>query len=330
MPKVSQTTQKQLHAEKAIWNDRVSHPLQTWEWGQFRQAMGIDVTRLHNWQITFHRIPYTPWTVGYFPKGPKPTLAMISQLMNLGRQKNAVVIQLEPDVVAGKNALDKTLPLIPSHRPLFTKYTFILDLAKSEKTLLASMHQKTRYNLRVAQKHHVEVKEDNSDQAFSEYLRLNEETTGRQGFYAHNAHYHQTMWNIMKKSGMAHLFTASFEGKTLAAWIIFAFGKTLYYPYGTSSRKHREVMAPTLLLWEIARWGKQNGYRSFDLWGALGPNPDAKDPWFGFHRFKQGFNPMLTQYIGSFDLIIHPILYKLYTIADTIRWIVLKRKAGGS
>ena len=329
MQQVGLTTQKPSETGKADRNAGIKHPMQTWEWGQFRSAMGIDVARLHNWQITFHRIPYTPWTVGYFPKGPKPTRAMISQLLKLGRMKNAVAIQLEPDIVAGKNALDKTLPLIPSHRPLFTKYTFILDLTKSEETLLASMHPKTRYNLRVAQKHHVEVKEDNSDPAFSEYLRLSEETTGRQGFYAHNARYHQTMWTIMKKSGMAHLFTASFEGKTLAAWIIFALGKTLYYPYGTSSRDHREVMAPTLLLWEIALWGKAHGYESFDLWGAMGPNPDPHDPWFGFHRFKQGFNPRMVEFSGSYDLVIRPLPYKLYTIADSIRWSILKQKTRG-
>ena len=86
-------------------------------------------------------------------------------------------------------------------------------------------------------------------------------------------------------------------------------------------------MAPTLLLWEIAKWGKANGYESFDLWGALGPNPDIKDPWFGFHRFKQGFNPQFVEYTGSYDLVVRPFLYKLYCIADTLRWIILKQKA---
>ena len=329
MQQVGTSTQKPSEAGEYNRHAGIKHPLQTWEWGQFRSAMGIDVVRMHGWQITFHRIPYTPWTIGYFPKGPKPTRTMLAQLATLGRRKNAIAIQLEPDVVAGKNTADKTLPLIPSHRPLFTKYTFVLDLTKSEEVLLASMHPKTRYNLRVAQKHHVEVKEDNSDQAFSEYLRLNDETTGRQGFYAHNPRYHRTMWAIMKKSGIAHLFTASFEGNILAAWIIFAFGNTLYYPYGTSSRLHREVMAPTLLLWEIALWGKAHGYESFDLWGAMGPNPDPHDPWFGFHRFKQGFNPRMVEFSGSYDLVIRPLLYKLYTIADTIRWNILKRKARG-
>ncbi len=339
MPKVDITTQKPT--TQSAWNDGVKHPLQTWEWGEFRKAMGIDVVRI-SWrrpepaggQLTFHRIPYTPWTIGYFPKGPAPTTNMLIELTKLGQDKNAIFIQLEPNVICSPSRSQSppgrwpkdSFKVAPSHRPLFTKYTFILDLTKPEEELLTSMHSKTRYNLRVAQKHNVTVREDNSDSAFEEYLRLTEETTGRQGFYAHNTLYHKTMWAIMRKAGIAHLFTAQYQGVTLAAWIIFAWNKTLYYPYGASSRLHRDVMAPTLILWEIAKWGKAHGYESFDLWGALGPNPDPHNPWFGFHRFKQGFNPLLVEYTGSYDLVIRPFLYKLYTIADTVRWTILKRK----
>ena len=122
MTNVGVTIQKPLPQTSDSWNTGVKHPLQTWEWGDFRQSMGIDVVRLNGWQLTFHRIPYTPWTIGYFPKGPKPTSAMLKQLTALGRGKNAILIQLEPNVPAGKNTeSDTKLPLVPSHRPLFTK-----------------------------------------------------------------------------------------------------------------------------------------------------------------------------------------------------------------
>jgi lipid II:glycine glycyltransferase (peptidoglycan interpeptide bridge formation enzyme) len=283
--------------------------------------MGIDVVRVSGWQLTFHKIPHTLWTVGYFPKGPAPTKKMIDELGKLGKQKNAIFIQLEPNTTA-------KIHLKPSHHPLFTKYTFILDLTKSEDELLAAMHPKTRYNIKVAQKHDVKIAEDNSPAAFNEYLRLTEETTSRQRFYAHNKNYHKTMWDIMSKEGIAHLFTASYEGEVLSAWIVFVWGDTVYYPYGSSSRNHREVMAPTLLLWEIAKWSRRAGMKYFDLWGAMGPSsadgPDTRDPWYGFHRFKQGFNPRLVEFSGSFDLVIKPFLYSIYTFADTVRWKFLK------
>lgn len=296
----------------------ISHPLQSPAWLEFRKVMGIDTERIADGFISFHKIPYTPWTIGYFPKGPLPTQKMIGELTAIGKLKRAVFIQLEPNAIKGTVLLPK------SHHPLFTKYTFILDLTKSEDELLRAMHPKTRYNIKIALKHNVIVKEDNSPSAFKEYLRLTEETTSRQGFFAHDRKYHETMWKIMHAAGIAHLFTASFNGEVLSAWILFVWNDTVYYPYGSSSRNHREVMAPTLLLWEIVKWAKAKGLKKFDLWGAMGPSPDSNDPWYGFHRFKEGFSPKLVEFIGSYDLILNKPLYWIYTLADTVRWKLLR------
>ncbi len=329
------TIRTALDSDQSTWNSYVTHPLQSWEWGQFRQAMNIEVTRhigqTNNkaklaWQLTFHRIPHTPWCVGYFPKGPLPTGEMIAHLTKLGQEKNAIFIQLEPNVEI-ENKQFELKPLKPSHRGLFTKYTFELDLTKTEEDLMKQFHPKTRYNIRVAQKHGVLITQDNSPKAFNAYLDLNQQTTGRQGFYAHSTLYHQTMWSILHKAGIAKLFCATYNGEIVATWILFVWKNRLYYPYGASSRNHREIMAPTLLLWEIIRWAKTEKLERFDLWGAIGPNPDPNDPWFGFHRFKQGFNPKLVEFIGSYDLVINPMLYKVYCLIDSIRWALLKLKA---
>jgi lipid II:glycine glycyltransferase (peptidoglycan interpeptide bridge formation enzyme) len=334
--KNDRTIRSVLPAEKDAWNSIVNHPLQTWEWGDFRASMGVDIVRLgvfektrlvSAWQMTFHKLPIFPLTLGYFPKGPVPTIEMISTIRKLAERKNAVYIQLEPDIPA-----ETSLETIPSssfrkaHHPLFTKYTFILDLTKTEEELMREMHPKTRYNIRVAERHGVVVREDNSDKAFSTYLRLSEETTHRQKFYAHNTRYHKTMWKILKKNGIARLFTAVYKNEIIAGWIVFCWKDTIYYPYGASSRNHKDVMAPNLLLWEIAKWAKKQGYFYFDLWGAMGPNPDTNDPWYGFHRFKEGYHPILKESIGSFDLVIKPFVYMIYTVADSVRWFLLNHK----
>jgi len=303
----------------------MTHPLQTAAWAEFRKAMGIDIGTIDKWFISFHLLPHTPWTIGYFPKGPTPTKTMVDSLIKLGKEKRAIFIQLEPNVIQNtKDKIKNTKSLIPSHHPLFTKYTFVIDLTKPEKDLLKAMHPKTRYNIKIAEKHNVKIQEDGSVNAFETYLKLSQETTNRQGFYAHNEKYHRTMWQIMNKAGIAKLWTATYEGVILAAWIVFIHDGVMYYPYGASSREHREVMAPNLLLWKLIKWGKQHGIKTFNLWGALGPNPDSHDSWFGFHRFKSGFAPKLVEYVGSYDLVIQPFLYKLYCIADSIRWRILK------
>lgn len=318
-------TSRTPYVNQKEWDKHATHPLQSFAWGEFRKEMGIDVVRTEFGQLTFHRIPHTSWTIGYFPKGPLPTKTMLETLHNIGREHHAIFIQLEPNATAEiSDKLQREIRLRLSHHPLFTRYTFRLNLTKSEEDLFLAMHHKTRYNIRLAKKRGVQVVENNSSNAFAAYLRLNKETTGRQKFYAHNETYHTTMWRIMHKAGIARLFTATYKNQILAAWIIFCWKDIIYYPYGTSSRNHREVMAPVLLLWEIARWGKSQGYKAFDLWGALGPDPDPKDPWYGFHRFKKGFCPDLIKYVGSYDFVISPALYRAYCAANTIRWFVLK------
>jgi len=62
------------------------------------------------------------------------------------------------------------------------------------------------------------------------------------------------------------------------------------------------------------------------MWGSLGPDADENDEWYGFHRFKKGYGPRLVEYVGSYDLVIKPFLYKFYVLADKIRWVILRKK----
>jgi lipid II:glycine glycyltransferase (peptidoglycan interpeptide bridge formation enzyme) len=87
-------------------------------------------------------------------------------------------------------------------------------------------------------------------------------------------------------------------------------------------------MASNLMMWEVMRYGKKQGCRLFDMWGSLGPEPDTKDPWYGFHKFKQGYGSELVEFLGTYDLVITPLLYNLYGITDAVRWAGLKLLAG--
>jgi lipid II:glycine glycyltransferase (peptidoglycan interpeptide bridge formation enzyme) len=212
-------------------------------------------------------------------------------------------------------------------RALFTPYTFILDLTKSEEDLLAQMKPKTRYNLRLAQKHGVQIVEDSTEAGFQDYLKLLKETTKRQGFYAHTENYQRKMWEKLQPTGIAHLIKAVWQGQVLVTWIVFNYKGRLFYPYGASSREHKELMASNLMMWEVIKLGKRWGCKLLDMWGALPPNPNPKDPWFGFHNFKEGYGGVHARFVGTFDLVIDPNLYKLYRIADRWRWRLLRLKA---
>lgn len=309
------------------------HPLQSFEWGEFRKKTGAKVVKGDNFQLTIHKIPLTSFTLGYLPKGPMPTKKAVHELRKIGRKENCIFIQVEPNIPmltleeSPGNKFLENLGLRPSAHPLFTKYTFQLDLTKNEEELLKNMHPKTRYNIRLAQRHGVKVVEDNSEKAFNTYIKLLKETIKRQKFYAHDERYHRLMWQTLRPPGIAHLLIARYKNQPLVAWILFIYKDVLYYPYGASSEKHKEAMASNLAMWEVIRFGKKMGCHTFDMWGSLGPKPDKNDTWFGFHRFKEGYGGRLVEFIGSYDLVISPFLYELYKLADKLRWLFLKARA---
>lgn len=322
------------------YNNVVNHPLQSYEWGEFRKKTGVGVIRralikngkiVDGFSLTIHNVPKTRFKIGYLPKGNKPTKELLTELERLGKDNNCVFIQLEPNVLVSQSSSINSHLLRPSFHPLFTKFTFILDISKNEDELLKSFHSKTRYNIKVAQKHGVTVSEKTSDKDFEEYLKLTRETTTRQKFYAHSTTYHSKMWQTLGKrtEGLsAHLFTAVYQKQTLVSWILFIFNDTLYYPYGASSSKNRNVMASNLIMWEAIKYGKSKGLKKFDMWGALGKDPNPNDPWFGFHKFKEGYGATHTEFVGSFDLIINPLFYQVYKATDKIRWLYLRIKKG--
>jgi len=322
-----------LEEEKDQFNQVVTHPIQSWEWGEFRKKTGIEVLRLGvfdedklkvGYQLTVHPLPKLPYTIIYFPKGPMPDKIMLETLKKIGRQKKAIFVKLEPNVKAPQGKEFLLANGCRVGRPLFTRFTFQLDLTKTEEQLLSEMKPKTRYNIRLSQRHGVEVVEDNSSRAFEIYLKLLLETTRRQRFYAHTPSYHRLLWETLSPTDIYHLFLAKYKGEVLAAYIFFTFNKVLYYPYGASTRTHKEVMAPYALFWEAIKFGRQKGCQVFDMWGTPGPNPDPRDPWFGFHRFKEGFGARLVEFVGSYDLVLNRFFYPLFNLANTLRWKFLR------
>lgn len=319
-------------SQKVKYTENVTHIMQSWQWGDFRKKLGQIILRYGLYegltlkgafQISLHPIPFTRYFVGYLPKGPFPDENLAKVLKEIGKKFNLAFIKLEPDIeVDNKQQIAGAFKKSP--KPLFTKHNFIIDLTKTEEELLKDMHPKTRYNISVARKHHVRVEQEVSDASFETYLQLYFDTTKRQGYHGHNVKYHREFWKLFKLSKMARILIAywkpppNFQKTPLAAWMLVSFKDTLYYPYGGSAIEHHHVMASNLLAWEAIRMGKKLGLKKFDMWGALGPDADVSDPWFGFHNFKKGYGGKLVEYIGTYDLVFNWPIYWIFTFIDKL------------
>ncbi len=323
--------------QKSQYNKFVTHAIQSFEWGDARKSLGLPILRYglykngklyKSFQLTLHKIPFAKKYVGYLPKGPEPDKELLEALRKIGKENNCAFIKIEPDIIKntpGVDQIDKSF--ISSPKPLFTKYNFVLDISKTEEELLKNMHPKTRYNIRVAQKHKVMVEERIDDEAFKIYLKLYFETTKRQGYHGHNEQYHWKVWQTLKEAGMARLLITYYQPplrgpatnyQPLSAWMLLNFNDTLYYPYGGSSKTHPEVMANNLIAWEAIKLGKKLMLKQFDMWGALGENASSQDPWYGFHRFKAGYGGKLVEYIGTYDLVFNWPVYWIFTLIDRL------------
>ncbi|MCL4384371.1 peptidoglycan bridge formation glycyltransferase FemA/FemB family protein [Patescibacteria group bacterium] len=339
-------TRTLYNEEKDQFNAVITHPIQTWEWGDFLTSQGHKVYRLGvfenkkivgGYSLNFHQIPKTNYTIGVFQRGPKVDQDMINNVTKIAKDENAIFVKFEPEVIqktfdefSNETNLNVSMDfpnLVISPKVAFYPYTYIVDLAQTEDELLEGMHQKTRYNIKVANRHNVEVVEATNDQGFEEYIKLLFDTTKRQGFYLHTEKYHRDQWRILKKTSIPHVMLAKYNGITLSAFMLFALKDRLFYPYGASLDIHRETMASTLLMWESIRLGQRLGCRSFDLWGSLGPFAKEGENGYGFHRFKQGFGGQLVQFVGTYDLVINPPLYQIYNLVDKYRWKLLRLKA---
>lgn len=296
-----------------------THPLQTSFWESFRRAWGNEVLETKWGILTLHKLPPTPYKLAIFEKGPTPTKEMLEGLKKIAKENNIIFIKLEPNCLKS----DKLVKLMESEgaregKRFFTPTTFWIDLTKSEEDLLKSFTSKTRYNIRLAQKKGVTVKEDDSDKAFERYLELTRETTIRQAFFAHTEKYHRLMWKYLGGK-IAHLVTATYNGEIITTWILFSWKNFLYYPYGASTEEHKEVMANNLIMWEAIKFGKSMGLSTFDLWG--------REEGKGFTKFKEGYNPQIVEFLGTWDLVINKPVYMIYTLAEKIRWKILKTSA---
>lgn len=318
--------------DRTLFDKYAPHVTQSWEWGEFRLKTGnvTKVLRLGSfekdkllkvYQIFFHRTPLLSYSIAYLPRPMTPTSAELDVLEKICQEQNALFLKIEPTTE------------LPSHKnfrtskPILPRHTVYVDLFKPEDKILSLMHEKTRYNIRLAQKKGVVVKNETSPEALENFIELLERTEIRQGFYSHYPQYYRQLWNTLFPKKMIYLLNAYIPEteKPVASIMLFHFKEILYYPYGGSNPEFREYMAPNLLHWEAMKLGKKLGCTTYDMWGTYKNKPDKSDPWWGIYRFKTGFGGTEFDFPPTVDIPLSP-LYPLYLISDTARWPLLHLK----
>lgn len=299
-----------------------THIVQTKEWGNFKSKFGTKAVRIGDLQYTLHKIPHTNFNYAYAPKinGLNIDWAELEASLKLN---NCFVLNMDvPNILKGsteekkfKNQILKNPRIKVSPKNTFTRSNILLDLKPSEEELLANMHKKHRYNIRLAEKKGVTTRFARTEKDFNIFMDLMKETAERQGFLIHPTKYYKTIWELFAPRQLAEIIIAEYKGKPLAAWMLFVNEKTLYYPYGGSSNEYRNLFASNVVGWEAIKYGKKRECEVFDMWGACKDINDEKDPEWGFTNFKLKFGGEYVEYTESHDLILNKPLYYIFNFA---------------
>jgi lipid II:glycine glycyltransferase (peptidoglycan interpeptide bridge formation enzyme) len=344
-----------LTLEPSAWDrfvvDREGHLLQTAAWGALKSQFGwrdeqVGITRddelVAGAQMLTRRLPTGLGRLAYVPKGPlmdwddQPQVSpLLTTLDRAARARGAIALTLEPDLPDEAIYCERLRALGFSPSPLDSvqpRRTIIVDISPDEDTILAAMKQKTRYNVRLATRKGVTVREA-AESDLPIFHALTAVTATRDRFGVHTPDYYEAAYRLFVPQGRARLLLAEFEGEPVAAVMAFALPPRAWYFYGASSNTHRERMPTYLLQWETMRWAKSLGCTTYDLYGV--PDEDKEvledeftqrsDGLWGVYRFKRGFGGLLVRSVGAWDRVYARLRYQLYCWLLTIRNRALNR-----
>lgn len=307
------------------------HLLQTSEWGDFKSEYGWMPERVVSGysgaQILFRKLPFS-YTIAYIPKGPIGMITpdLLAMIELACKKNNAIVVYVEPD--AWEEEHDPA-PLFSSGYELSSisiqpRQTITLSLEGPEEIWLDRMKQKTRYNIRLAEKKDIIIRRSSEIEVFNRLMK----TTGeRNEFGIHLDEYYRKVYERFSKKNMCQLLVAYYQDNPLAALILFYKGSRAWYFYGASGNKERNRMPAYLLQFEAMRAAKEKGCKLYDLWGVpdypeayLEENFTSKNGGlWSVYRFKRGFGGTVKRNAGVFQKILNPIPYQLYQTVYQLR-----------
>jgi peptidoglycan pentaglycine glycine transferase (the first glycine) len=326
-----------------------AHLLQTWEWAEVKSLTGWKPLP-QVWKdssgkvVAAAMVLQKPISMGgfstktcilYIPRGPVMDWAdstlrhrVLDDLQAFAIRKGAIFLKLDAELLLGKGEPGterasenptgiETQSDLTQRKWIFSndqiqfRNTIWIDLSGTPEDWLGRMKQKSRYNIRLAEKKGVIVREGTESDLPGLY-EMYAKTSVRDGFVIRPHEYYLSIWKKFMKAGMAMPLIAEVEGEAVAGMVLFWFAGKAWYLHGMSVEKHREKMPNHLLQWSAMRIARENGAMVYDLWGA----PDVfseQDGMWGVYRFKEGLGGEVIRTLGAWDYPARPILYRLYT-----------------
>ena len=274
--------------------------------------------------LLIRKLPYINYSIMYAPRGPvcnpddeKSFKELIKKADELAKKYKSFMLKMDPDILVSNNEFKNMAKkygfkieekIKDVNTLLQPRFVFRLDLkGKTEDEVFASFHSKTRYNIRLATKKGVTIREGKREnlQQFQDIL----ETTGtRDGFYIRNKEYFEKLYDSFDSKHLKLVF-ADYQGKPIACVLNIFYGNKEWYLYGGSLNEHRNVMSTYLLQWEMIKQAIERNMDCYDFRGVCAT--DATHYNEGLYRFKKGFNADFVDFIDMHK-VYNKFIYFLF------------------
>jgi lipid II:glycine glycyltransferase (peptidoglycan interpeptide bridge formation enzyme) len=198
------------------------------------------------------------------------------------------------------------------------RFVFAIDVeGKSDEELLATFSQEWRRNIKKAEKSKVKVRQANLSD-LETFHTLYKETAKRDKFTPRPLNYFKQMWKSLNDNSNnlaeMRLYIAEQENICHAACLWVRVGKHVWYTYGASSTSGRELRPSNAIQWQMMRDARDAGASIYDMRG-IAATLNEKSPLFGLLRFKIGTGGKVIQYVGEWDFVLKPLIYKAFRVA---------------
>ena len=282
--------------------------------------------------ILLRKVPIINRHIMYAPRGficnphDKETLKELTKrAQEIAKKYKAFIFRLDPDVLQSDEEFRKIITELGYKtkkniknisQVLQPKYVFRLNVKdKTEEELLVSFESKTRYNIRLAGRKGVTVRIGTREDLETFYDIM--KTTGsRDNFFIRPLSYFQKIYDEMGPEH-ARVYIAEYQGEAISATLPIYYGNKVWYLYGGSSNKYRNLMPNYLIQWEMIKWAIEKKCDWYDFRGVSGFKSE-NDPQYGVYKFKKGFNPEFMEFIDEMNIIYNPFINWAFNVSTKV------------
>jgi lipid II:glycine glycyltransferase (peptidoglycan interpeptide bridge formation enzyme) len=191
------------------------------------------------------------------------------------------------------------------------RYVFQVPFAgRSLEEVHKGFNQQWRRNIKKAEKAGVKVVQGGYDD-LPAFYELYAETAERDRFIPRPLPYFRRMWTALtaEDPDRMRLYLAHHDGDVLAAATMLTVGEHVWYSYGASTSRKREVQPNNAIQWRMMRDAHELGAAVYDLRGIT-DTLEESNHLLGLLRFKVGTGGEAAEYLGEWDFPLNRLLHK--------------------